>query len=370
MQNKKCIGCGAILQTEYENLPGYINKLTNDSNKVLYCKRCFRLNHYNEMPKILANPSDYEKVLNGCLKKNGLIVLIVDLFDFTGTFISRIIDFLRGRDVILVANKYDLLPKSNKPQKVVEWISSMVSRMFFKVDAIHLVSSKKGYFLDELMNTIDFLRNGRDVYFVGCANVGKSSLINSLLKRFTPKTDDVISTSEIPGTTLDIINIPFFEDNKGLIDTPGLINENNVLMNLMPKSYRTIIPKKEIKPITYQIQEGNAIFVSGLAIFEVLEASNLSISCYFSNDLLIHRTKSSRIEDILNNHLGEMLNPPTKEEKDNIIYESKVFEIKPGKKKDIVISGLGFITLNKECKIKVRVIKNTDVFIRNAIIGN
>lgn len=35
------------------------------------------------------------------------------------------------------------------------------------------------------MNTIDYLRKGRDVYFMGCANVGKSSLINALLKRFT-----------------------------------------------------------------------------------------------------------------------------------------------------------------------------------------
>lgn len=364
--NVFCIGCGATLQSEFEDKAGYVTEIKDG----IYCKRCFRLMHYNEMPKILANPKDYENVLNGCLKKNGVYVLIVDLFDFTGTFIPAIIDKLRGKEVIVVANKFDLLPKSTKVEKIVDWLSYMTNRMFFRCDAIHVVSSKKGYYLDDLMNTIDFIRKGRDVYFVGCANVGKSSLINALLKRFTPKTKDVISTSEIPGTTLDCINIPFFEDNKAFIDTPGLINEGNILSKILPSSYKKIVPQKEIKPITYQIEEGNCVFISGLAVFEVLKASNLSITCYFSDKLLVHRTKASRIDDLLANHLGEMLNPPTKDETLNIVYEDKIFEIKGENKKDIVISGLGFVSFNKECKIKVKIIKDTDVFIRNAIIGD
>ncbi len=367
MQVKKCVGCGAVLQTEYKDSIGYVPSISNDINKPCYCKRCFRLNHYNEMPKILANPEDYLNVLNGCLKKNGLVVLIVDLFDFTGTFIPNIIDHLRNKNVILVANKLDLLPKSVNVGKIVDWLSYMVNRMFFRVDAIHVVSSKKGYYLDELMNTIDIARKGRDVYFVGCANVGKSSLINGLLKRFTTRTDDLISTSEIPGTTLDTINIPFFEDNKAFIDTPGLINVNNIFSKILPASYKKILPKNEIKPITYQIKEGNCVYVSGLAIFDLVSGSDVSMTCYFSNDLLIHRSKSDKMEEFLDKHLGELLNPPTLDEKDLLEYEEKTFNV--SQKKDIVISGLGFITVNKDCVIKVKLIKNTDVFIRNAIIG-
>lgn len=368
LQVKKCVGCGAVLQTEYKDNAGYVPTIKND-DKPCYCKRCFRLNHYNEMPKILANPDDYLKVLNGCLKKNGLIVLIVDLFDFTGTFIPTIIDHLRDKNVILVANKLDLLPRSVNVGRIVDWLSYMVNRMFFRVDAIHVVSSKKGYYLDELMNTIDIARKCRDVYFVGCANVGKSSLINGLLKRFTTRTDDLISTSEIPGTTLDTINIPFFEDNKAFIDTPGLINMNNILSKILPDSYKKILPKNEIKPITYQMKPNNCIYVSGLAVFDLLEGDNVSITCYFSNSLLIHRSKSEKIDDFLNTHVGVMLNPPTLEEKEMLEYDELIFEIKD-KKKDIVISGLGFITTNKPCKIRVKLIKDTDVFIRNAIIGS
>ena len=335
MLKTKCIGCGAFLQTEYIDKPGYVKEIKDG----IYCKRCFRLMHYNEMPKILAKPRDYLNVLNKCLSKNGLVVLIVDLFDFTGTFVPEIINHLRNKDVILVANKFDLLPKSTKVNKVVDWLSYMVNRMFFRCMAIHVISSKKGYYIDDLMNTIDLLRRGRDVYFVGCANVGKSSLINSLLKRFTPKTKDIISTSEIPGTTLDTINIPFFEDNKALIDTPGLINENNILTKLLPESYKKILPTKEIKPITYQIETGNCVFISGLAVFDILSSNNLSITCYFSDKLLVHRTKSEKIDEFINKHLGEMLNPPTFNERDNILYEDKIFIVEGPKKKDIVISG-------------------------------
>lgn len=362
-----CQGCGAPLQTEDPNKKGFIPSIDNKKEE-LYCKRCFRLNNYNEMPKILATNDEYEAVVDDLLQKNGLIVLIVDLFDFTGTFIPKIIDKLRNKNVILVANKLDLLPKSVKVSHIVEWLSFMANRMFFRLDAIHVVSSKKGYYLDDLMNTIDFARKDKDVYFMGCANVGKSSLINALIKRFTTKTVDVISTSPIPGTTLNSIQIPFFMDNKCFIDTPGLINENNILSKILPTSYDKILPTCEIKPITYQIQIGNMVFVSGLASCELLEGENVSFTCYFSPKLNIHRRKANDADEFLFKHAGGILTPPTKDEFAKLEYEEKEFVISANKKEDIVISGLGFICVNKPARIKIKVIKDTDVFTRAAII--
>lgn len=365
----RCIGCGSILQDEDPNKIGYVPKISKGKENS-YCKRCFRLNHYNELPKITATKEDYERVVDSVLSKNGLMVLLVDIFDFQGSFIPNIISRLRPKNVILVANKFDLLPKSTNVSKVVDWLSNMCQRIFFKVDAIHVVSSKKGYYIDDLINTIDLLRNGKDVYFVGCANVGKSSLINAILKRCTTKTEDVIATSVIPGTTIDAITIPFFEDNKALIDTPGLINEENIIHQLLPVSYDKILPSREIKPITYQLLVDNTIFISGLAYVSFIEGEMTGFTCYFSEKLLIHRTKTNRVEDLLANHLGGLLVPPSLEEVPNIIYEETIFKIKGPKKQDIVISGLGFITVNKPVIVKVNVIKGTRVFIREAIIGN
>ena len=175
---RKCKGCGALLQTEEESKPGFIPKLEMDSQ---YCKRCFRMKHYNELPKIVASNQDYEHVIDEVIKRNGLMIMLVDIFAFKATFHPKMIEKLRNKDVILVANKYDVFPKSTNVSGIVEWLSRQCNSIHFRVDAIHVVSSKKGYFIDELMHTIDIARRGRDVYFVGCANVGKSSLILSLI---------------------------------------------------------------------------------------------------------------------------------------------------------------------------------------------
>lgn len=364
---KYCQGCGAPLQEDDPNKRGFIPKIDLTKDK-LYCKRCFRLNNYNELPKILATNKEYEAVVDDLLTKKGLIVLIVDLFDFTGTFIPKILDRLRDKNVILVANKLDLLPKSVKVEHIVDWLSYMVNRMFFRVDAIHVVSSKKGYYLDDLMNTIDYLRNGRDVYFMGCANVGKSSLINALLKRFTKSETDLISTSPVPGTTLNSIKIPFFIDNKAFIDTPGLINENNILNKIMPESYDKILPNAEIKPQTFQLKPGNTIFMGALAQITLLEGDGVSLTCYFSSNIVIHRRKAEGSLEFLNKHGGEILTPPTREEFLTIEYDEKAFDVSKNKKEDIVISGLGFVAINKPAKILIKTIKKTDVFKRAAII--
>ena len=364
---KYCQGCGAPLQEEDPNKRGFIPKIDPAADK-LYCKRCFRLNNYNELPKILATNKEYEAVVDDLLTKNGLIVLIVDLFDFTGTFIPKILDKLRNKNVILVANKLDLLPKSVKIEHIVDWLSYMVNRMFFRADAIHVVSSKRGYYLDDLMNTIDYLRKGRDVYFMGCANVGKSSLINALLKRFTKSEKDLISTSPVPGTTLNSIKIPFFIDNKAFIDTPGLINENNILSKILPASYDKIMPNTEIKPQTFQIKPGNTIFFGALAQITLLEGEGVSFTCYFFFFVAIHRRKAEGSLEFLNKHGGEILTPPTRDEFLSLEYEEKTFEASTNKKEDIVISGLGFVAINKKAKVLVKIIKKTDVFKRAAII--
>jgi ribosome biogenesis GTPase YqeH len=361
-----CKGCGSIIQDKDPQKRGYVPLI--DINKTKYCKRCYRLMHYNELPKIIASNIEYENVINMLLKKNGLIVLVVDLFDFTGTFIPRIMEKLRDKDVILVANKLDLLPKSANVTKIVDWIQKMANRYFFKLDAIHVVSSKNGLYIKDLINTIDFLRHDRNVYFMGCANVGKSSLINALLKENTSIKEDLISTSPIPGTTLDQIIVPFFEDNKAFIDTPGLINENNILSNIFPDSYSKILPKKEIKPITYQIKDDNTVLIGGLLAVSLLSGENVSFTSYFSENLPILRRKTEGLDEFIKKHLGGILNPPVESEKDAIEYETKEFLVPDGKY-DLVVSGLGFIAINKGCKVLVKVIKNTDVFIRHGILG-
>lgn len=363
---RKCKGCGAELQTVDENRPGFIPSLEADSR---YCKRCFRMKHYHELPKIVASNQDYEYVIDEVIRRNGLMVMLVDIFAFKATFHPKMIEKLRNKDVILVANKYDIFPKSTNVSGIVEWLSRQCDTVHFRVDAIHIVSSKKGYFIDELMHTIDIARRGRDVYFVGCANVGKSSLINALLKRNTSIEEDVISTSMIPGTTLNEIRIPFFEDNKAFIDTPGLINEADVLNQLLPTSYKRILPSCEISPKTYQLSDGNAVFLGGLASLEFFAKERVSVIVYTANSLYIHRCKSANVKKLYATQLGMLLTPPEEKEASSLSYRETEFTFDGKRKKDIWFSGFGFVTVIGPCRCRVTYLDKTEVYITNGIIG-
>ena len=246
-------------------------------------------------------------------------------------------------------------------------MSKECDRQRFKTLAIGVASAKTADFMDDLITTIDLARKGRDVYFVGCANVGKSSVINALLKRTTAKTEDVIATSLIPGTTLNEIRIPYFEDNSMLIDTPGLINSLDVLNQLLPVSYRTIIPNKELKPKTYQITDQNSIFLGGLAILSFSSKKTLSVTVYAANTLYIHRSKTMRVEELVKTQLGKLLTPPTLEEVERLKYEEKEFQIHG--KKDIWFSSFGFVQISGEGRVLVRYLKNTEVYLTDAILG-
>ncbi|MBQ9520470.1 MAG: ribosome biogenesis GTPase YqeH [Acholeplasmatales bacterium] len=362
---KKCKGCGAILQDQDENSQGFIPELNKDS---VYCKRCYRMMHYNELPKIVASNKDYENVIDNVIKKNGLIVFVVDIFQFKATFNKKMIDKLKNKNVLLVANKYDCFPHSIKVESIVDWLSKECQKISFKVDAISVVSSKKGYYIDDLTNLIDMLRRERDVYFLGCANVGKSSLINALIKKNTSIKDDLISTSIIPGTTLNEIRIPFFDNNKAFIDTPGLINENDIFSKILSKSYDKLLPKNEIKPLTYQILAGNTIYLGGLASISFSDCDKLSVIVYSSNNLYIHRGKTEKREELYSTQLGKLLTPPTIDEVPNLKYFIENYKLDGQKKKTVWFSGFGFVEIKGKCNIEIKRIENTEVYITNAII--
>lgn len=57
-----------------------------------------------------------------------------------------------------------------------------------------LVSAHKGFGMEEVVDAIETLRKGQDVFVVGCTNVGKSTFINRIIKQATGE-GNVITTS-------------------------------------------------------------------------------------------------------------------------------------------------------------------------------
>ena len=367
-----CIGCGAEIQSENQNKQGYLPKSVVEKSieeNNLVCKRCFRLKNYNEVSDVELGAEDFYKLIKTLSKKDGLIVKVVDIFDFSGSWIEDVIDIVgNNKDIVLVANKLDLLPKSVKQNKIKQWLFKMLKAKGIKVKDILLISAIKNHGIEEAAARIDELRNGKDVYIIGATNVGKSTFINKLIE-LTTGDRNVITTSHFPGTTLGMIEIPL-DRATSIYDTPGIILDYDIAHYLDAKSLKLVMPKKEIKARVFQLNAEQSLFFGGMARVDFVKGERQSFTLYASNLVDIHRTKLSNADALFEKHLGTLLKPPFE---DNIsIFKNQVkknFKI-DDRKIDIVISGLGWITVNSDsgCEIDIYVPEEIEVFVRESII--
>ncbi|PYZ95302.1 ribosome biogenesis GTPase YqeH [Salipaludibacillus keqinensis] len=343
-QQVVCSGCGVKIQTEHKDQLGYTPPSAL-KREVIICQRCFRLKHYNEVQDVSLTDDDFLKILNELGNKEALIVKIVDIFDFDGSWLPGLHRFIGKNPVLLIGNKVDLLPKSVKRPKVIQWMKKAAKEYGLKPTDVHLMSAQSGEAIMEAANLIENLRNGKDVYVVGCTNVGKSTFINRLLKEFGAEDDMLITTSNIPGTTLDMIDVPL-DDGSVLYDTPGIINHHQMAHLLDKNELKMITPKKEIKPKVFQLNQEQTLFFGGLSRLDFISGDPQSFVVYLSNELTIHRTKTEKADTLYEQHLGEMLSPPNKENQESFpkLIE-KDWKIQPGKT-DLVFSGLGWVTIS------------------------
>lgn len=367
MTEYSCIGCGVTIQTTDKEAIGYAPPSSLEKDQVV-CQRCFRLKHYNEIQDVALTDDDFLRILNGLGKVDALIVKVVDIFDFNGSWLNGLHRFVGNNKVLLVANKLDVLPKSVKPSKLVHWMKYEAKQNGLKPIDVLLVSAAKGNGMDEVIQAIEHHRDGKDVYVVGCTNVGKSTFINRIIKHVSEE-GDIITTSHFPGTTLDLIEIPL-EDGTAIFDTPGIINHHQMAHYLSKKELKYIMPKKEVKPKVYQLKEGQTLYFGGLARFDFVKGEPQSFTCYVPNELDIHRTKLEKADALYENHLGTLLTPPGPDAKENFPELVRhTFSIKD-KKTDVVLSGLGWITLNNDAGavVDVYVPKGVNAIVRNSLI--
>ncbi|MFP3916968.1 ribosome biogenesis GTPase YqeH [Lysinibacillus telephonicus] len=361
-----CIGCGAIIQTDNPKEVGYAPPSSLEKETVI-CQRCFRLKNYNEIQPVSLTDDDFLRILNGLGEQEGLIVKIVDIFDFNGSWLPGLHRFVGNNPVLLVANKVDLLPKSVKPKKVINWLKREAKDLGLNPVDVMLVSAHKGIGMHEVVDAIEMYREGKDVFVVGCTNVGKSTFINRIIKQATGE-GNVITTSHFPGTTLDMIEIPL-DDGAALYDTPGIINHHQMAHHIDSSELKYIMPKKEIKPKVYQQNEGQTLFIGALARFDFIKGDRSAFTVYAANDLPIHRTKLEKADELYEEHKGELLSPPTSKFIDQLPELVRhEFSVKEGKT-DIVISGLGWITVqHPNVVVAAHAPKGVEVFIRPSLI--
>jgi ribosome biogenesis GTPase YqeH len=364
LESVYCNGCGIKIQTEDETAPGYAPASALRHDPVI-CRRCFRLQHYNEVQDVPMTGDDFLKLLSQISGRKGLVVYLVDIFDFSGSWVPGLQRLIGNNPVLMVGNKRDLLPKSTNPNKLISWMRRSAKELGLRPLDVLLMSAEKNLGIDQVIEEMNDYRKGKDIYVVGVTNVGKSTFINHLI-RAVGQQEGTITTSHFPGTTLDFIGIPL-DDGQMLYDTPGIVNLHQAAHFVRKKDYSQVIPTREIKPVVFQLNEGQTLFLGGMGRIDYIGPGRRSLIVYTSNRLTVHRTRTDHADDLFRRQYGRLLSPPSRT---GGLPELKSYDFcTDGPNTDIVFSGLGWVTVKgRGARIHVFAPERISVSQRTSII--
>jgi len=261
-----CYGCGADLvkgtagaMATTQKKSGYWEekkqelKISKIKNWAL-CPRCKKLNSLQGFDEDLAPDTKMtdafrEEVSKIRQKEDAVVVLCVDAINVSGTLIRTIRNYVGGNPILVAITRCDLLPQyvwEKDPQDLKQVFAERAEEIspanVYLCTVEPKYTSKAGGVEDLASDLWDNL-NGRDPYIVGAANIGKSTLTDLLIsvfvkrgerdgyftdrlsrKRLKALQESRVTKSALPGTTLQNIRVPCFEDHtQALWDTPGLL---------------------------------------------------------------------------------------------------------------------------------------------------
>ena len=298
------------------------------------------MKNYGEYQVVTKSNDEYLKILKSVGETKDLVLYITDLLNLEEN-IEEIRNIIPNK-MILVLNKKDVLPKSVKEEKLINYLKEKN----IEFEEVIVVSVNKNINIDYLLKRIKYYQTSKNVYVVGHTNAGKSSLINKLISNYSDNTQE-LTMSPLPSTTLNLVKIDI-NDHLTLIDTPGLVDNGSILNRVDASMVKKISPKKEIKPRTYQLRKNQSIIIEDLVRIDYVEGEKNSFTLFVSNDLKVKR-------------LLNLFNNDELKDKNKLTYEVKYDE-------DLVINGLGFVKIVNKGVIDVYIDKDIDTFMRKSLI--
>ncbi|KAK3001359.1 hypothetical protein RJ639_021138 [Escallonia herrerae] len=369
-----CYGCGAPLQISVSDAPGYVDPDTYELKKkhrqlrTVICGRCRLLSHGHMITAVGGNggysggkqfvtAEELREKLSHLRHERALIVKLVDIVDFNGSFLAHVRDLAGANPIILVVTKVDLLPRGTDFNCLGDWVVEATLKKKLNVLSVHLTSSKSLVGIAGVVSDIQkekkvyffsFSGCGHDVYILGSANVGKSAFINALLKMLSYK-DPVAAAarkykpiqSAVPGTTVGPIQINAFTGGK-LFDTPGVHLHHRQAAMVHSEDLPAIAPRSRLRGQSVRVYflagrnqisqvdfdnlvadkfeseglNGHSIFWGGLVRIDILKVLPETCVTFFGPKALkIHIVPTKVADEFYKKEVGLLLTPPTGKEK-------------------------------------------------------
>ena len=380
---------------------------------MLYCQRCFRLQNYRDVPPLsnpvlfgrthpdaFSHPDEIVEHLVKSMKKESVVLKIVDILDFESSLVPELYEALSRRSipVITVLNKIDCLPLERRNWKGIIGWSERVSKVLRsavgndgKKDVV-LVSSTNELGFDSLETRLSQYMSStspKTIYVVGRVNSGKSTFVTRFLRYIGFKHMGCvhykrgvggITRSPIPSTTLDFVK---FALPKGceIVDTPGVTTPFRITSHLsIPKDFIDVSPGQRLQPVTYAVKEDRSLLLGAMCRIEVASGASALMTCFISPKVTVHICNSANVTDFMKRKAGTFLYPPhitnpeddthTIVQQDWVKHKVQVYCGPSVSHDDIVVAGLGWIAVygqgHKE--IDVWVPKGVKVFRRPSMI--
>ncbi|KAK4385132.1 NO-associated protein 1, chloroplastic/mitochondrial [Sesamum angolense] len=375
-----CYGCGAPLQTSEADAPGYVEVETYNLKKkhrqlrTVLCGRCRLLSHGHMITAVGGNggysggkqfvtAEELREKLSHLRHEKALVVKLVDVVDFNGSFLARVRDLAGANPIILVVTKVDLLPKGTDLNCVGDWVVEATVKKKLNVLSVHLTSSKSlvgvagviseiqkekkvGCSLMQLPLAshlrfevtwkftvepenieatnkhanaaelpVDKCCIGRDVYILGSANVGKSAFINALLSKLLSILSVVSSIIEklydTPGVHLHHRQAAVIHSE----DLPALAPQSRLRGQPFPNPH-LILDNSMVDQIKSNGLVGFSIFWGGLVRIDVIKVlPETRLTFYGPKALQIHMVPTEEAEKFYEKEVGIILTISTGKQK-------------------------------------------------------
>ncbi len=206
------------------------------------------------------------------ISKADLVLFVVSAADGLTFQDHEICKMLRklNREIILLINKTDL---SKKSQPISDFYQ-------LGIKDVLLISAKNNNGITDLKEKLSDILVGdqiaskdifRRISIIGKPNAGKSTLINTLLN------EERMIISDIAGTTLDAIEIPFtFKDNNFLLyDTAGITRKSKTISTIQKFSINSTLETIKTTDICiFMIDAEEGITKQDKTILNIIKKSN------------------------------------------------------------------------------------------------